>query len=619
MHIKKTGIYNSLIISILTLALVACGGGGGGDSLLDQINNQNNSSSSIGGGNSSTPDTTVAQQIGFGSGSTFQEGAIGVSIGEGALSAGGETTLTVNIVSNTGDLVTESAAVTFNSRCVAANSAELSVDGVATKTVTTTTGEASVLYTAKGCVGEDRITASATIGGNSLSAQHTITVESDTVGSISFVEASPSLISLKGTGGNEASTVKFLVTGSTGAPVQGVCVAFELNTSVGGLTLADSKCENSDPDGSKMAKTGPNGHASISVLAGTIATPVTVTARDTDTQLSTQSKGLRVSTGVPDQKSMSLSASVKNPAGWEYDEEEVSFTILLADAFNNPPADGTAVAFTTSGGAITDSCVTENGKCVVTWRSQDPRPANGRVTVLAHTTGNESFERNDGNGWYDADVDIFAAANEDNPACAFNAPPSTASGNANACDDLGEAYLDANYNGVRDDGEAIIDFNDDEQHSVRGDGIYNGILCRTEDVRSASNPDGTCTKTGVTIRKDYVITMSSEHPYLEGNRLVGQPTSVTLTAGETVEITVILEDINGNALPAGTEVTIDTTEADNLSATPSSITIPSTTEPQSFTVRLRGTDDVEAPTGFLFFDITGPKELNTQTAPTFIN
>ena len=196
MHIKKTGIYNSLIISILTLALVACGGGGGGDSLLDQINNQNNSSSSIGGGNSSTPDTTVAQQIGFGSGSTFQEGAIGVSIGEGALSAGGETTLTVNIVSNTGDLVTESAAVTFNSRCVAANSAELSVDGVATKTVTTTTGEASVLYTAKGCVGEDRITASATIGGNSLSAQHTITVESDTVGSISFVEESPSLICL---------------------------------------------------------------------------------------------------------------------------------------------------------------------------------------------------------------------------------------------------------------------------------------------------------------------------------------------------------------------------------------------------------------------------------------
>ena len=619
MHTQKIGINKPLIIAIFTLALGACGGGGSSGSLLDDYNNRGNSSSSIGGGNSSTPDTTTAQQIGFGSGSTFQEGTIGVSIGEGALSAGGETTLTVNIVSSTGDLVTESVAVTFNSRCVAANSAELSVDGAAAKTVTTTTGEASVLYTAKGCVGEDRLTASATIGGNALSAQRTITVESDTVGSISFVEATPSLISLKGTGGNEASTVKFLVTGSTGAPVQGVCVAFELNTSVGGLTLADSKCENSDPDGSKMAKTGPNGHASISVLAGTIATPVTVTARDIDTQLSTQSKGLRVSTGVPDQKSMSLSASMKNPAGWEYDEEEVSFTILLADAFNNPPADGTAVSFTTSGGAITDSCVTENGKCVVTWRSQDPRPANGRVTVLAHTTGNESFERNDGNGWYDAGEDIFAGADENNPACAFNAPPSTASGSPNACDDLGEAYLDSNYNGVRDDGEAIIDFNDDEQHAVQGDGIYNGILCRTEDVRSESNPDGTCTKTGVTIRKDYVIVMSSEHPYLEGGQLVGQPLSVSLAAGETVEFTVTLADINGNALPAGTEVAVNITESENLSATPSSITIPSATEAQSFTVRVRGTDEEEAPTGFLFFDITGPKGLNTQTDPTFIN
>ena len=113
--------------------------------------------------------------------------------------------------------------------------------------------------------------------------------------------------------------------------------------------------------------------------------------------------------------------------------------------------------------------------------------------------------------------------------------------------------------------------------------------------------------------------MSSEHPYLEGGQLVGQPLSVSLAAGETVEFTVTLADINGNALPAGTEVAVNITESENLSATPSSITIPSATEAQSFTVRVRGTDEEEAPTGFLFFDITGPKGLNTQTDPTFIN
>ena len=620
MHTHKIGTKKPFIIAFFALTLAACGGGGG-DSLLDQLNNQSSSSggsnNNSGGGNSSAPNTTVAQQIGYGSNTNFQQGVIGAGIGENPLSAGGDTTLTVNIVSSTGDLVTESVAVTFNSRCIAANSAALSVDGVAAKTVTTTTGEASVVYTAKGCVGEDRITATATIGGNSLTAQHTITVESDTVGSISFVDASPSLISLKGTGGNEASVVRFLVTGSTGAPVQGVCVSFELNTSMGGLTLGDSKCENSDPAGSKMAKTGPDGHASISVLAGTFATPVTVTARDIATQLSTQSKGLRVSTGIPDQKSMSLSASVKNPAGWEYDDEQVIFTILLADAFNNPPADGTVVSFTTSGGAIANSCTTENGKCTVNWRSQDPRPASGRVTVLAHTTGNESFQINDGDGWYDADKVIFAAASEDNPACFRNVPPSTASKRADACDDLGEAYLDANQNGVRDHGETVIDFNNDGQHTAIGDGIYNGILCRTEDIRSEANPNGTCTRSGVTIRQDYLIVMSSEHPRLNSDdRLIGQPLEITVGAGGASEMTVQLMDINGNPLPAGTQVKVNITEAENLSATPSSITIPSTTEPQAFTVRLRGTDETKAPNGFLYFEIIGPNGLTTTTAPT---
>lgn len=621
MYKKITGTHALTTISALalTLALGACGGGGDDESLLDKINNGGTgASSSSNGSNSSQPNTTDVQQLGYGSGENFQAGVIGVGIGDSTLSAGGTTTLTVNIVSNSGDLVTEEVTVTFNSQCVAANTSILTVNNTPTTSITSSTGEASIAYTANGCVGEDKITASVSHQGNSLTAQSTINIESDTVQSVTFVEATPTLIGLKGTGGEEVSLVHFLVKGSNGTPVKDVCVDFSLNTTAGGLQLTNSKCESSDPDGSTRAKTGADGRASIFVQAGTIATPVTITARDLQTGLSTQSRGLRVSTGVPDQKSMSLSASVQNPPAWGHDGEPVEFTILLADAFNNPPADGTVVSFTTSGGAIAESCTTINGACSVTWRSQNPRPQDAHVTVLAHTTGNESFKDTNGNGWFDRGEDIFAIASTANPTCTHNSPPSSAGGQANACDDLGEAYLDANFNGIRDGEELFIDFDEDGEHRTLGDQIYNGVLCRAQDIKSEANPDGTCTRNGVTIRQDYLIIMSSEEPYLDNARLVNQPSALSLGMNQSSDLVVLLADENQNPLPAGTTVTVNTSGAKNLTVAPASITIPSTNLPQDWKIRLMGSETA-IPSGFIFFEIAGPKGLITTTDFTNIN
>ena len=71
--------------------------------------------------------------------------------------------------------------------------------------------------------------------------------------------------------------------------------------------------------------------------------------------------------------------------------------VLAADHFNNPVPNGTAISFTTEGGAIDGSCLTDDGGCSVTWRSQRPRLPDGRFTILATAIGNESFldsERN---------------------------------------------------------------------------------------------------------------------------------------------------------------------------------------------------------------------------------
>lgn len=626
----RTDIIKLTTALTLGVLLSACGGGGG--SRVDDITNQPTNPGSGGGGgdNGGGAGTPLFQGIGSGTGDDFEAGQITVGIGTDTLSAGGTTTLTVNAVSTTGNLVTEPITVTFNSPCVASGESSLSGEGGA---ITTSTGQASISYTANGCTGADIVTATAIYSGNTYTATATIDVEADTIGSIEFDdETTNPIISLKGTGGPETHQITFLVKGAAGSPVRNACVEFSLNTSVGGLALTDSKCDPSDPAGSKKARSNANGSVSAYVTSGSVPIPVVVTATDTSTGLSTQSRNLRVSSGAPDQKSMSLSASRVNPPGWNRDGETVVFTVGLADQFNNPPIDGTSVSFTTNGGVIESGCTTENGVCSVTWASRESRPADGKVIILAHTTGNESFIDENSNGLYDIGTDTFNASRE-NPNCALNVPPSTASMNANPCDDLPEAYLDINANGLRDPGEFYVDFDGSGSHGAEGDatdnegrmygdGIYNGVLCRSSDATTAHPTlEGRtiCSREGITIRKDYRIVMSADFPALEGidDLLPDQPTSINLSIGEEKTMPVILMDINGNSLPGGTVVTVITAQAQNITVAPTSITIPDTsTQAREFRPRLIG--GANPPSGAVYFSIAIPGVSEVITGSTSI-
>lgn len=629
MHTQKIGINKPLIIAIFTLALGACGGGGGSGSLLDDYNNRGNSSSSIGGGNSSTPDTTTVQQLGFGSGDTFQQGVIGVSNSGNVVSAGGSTTLTVNIVSGTGNLVTEDINIKFNSQCLASNSAALSLlngSAVTANSISTTTGEASVVYTAKGCTGADEVTATASFQSGTLTAQATITVESDTVQSITFVDATPTLINLKGTGGQETSLVRFRVLGGTDAPMKDECVTFSLSTTVGGIKLAPSSCNSGDTD-IVSAKTNTEGYASVTVQSGSVATPVRVNAV-TSNNISTQSSTLAIGTGIPDQDSVSLSLTDIAPVGWGYDGVTSNVTMRMADAFNNPVPDGTAVSFTASGGAIQSSCITTNGECSVVWKSQDPKPVfygfwveeiikegevkdfalrcpdgvaecrRGRVKILASAVGNESFTDGNSNGLYDGDADIFTSSTN----CSPNVPPSYSNEGINSCDDLSEAYLDKNFNGQWDDDEFFVDINDDGLHTP-GNKVYDGKLCNS----SLSD----CTKDLVSVRGDATLVMACETPYFmpDEGRLPGQPTStIRLAAGESKTITMLLADCNGNGMPAGTTLSINTETSSNITASRSPSTpLPMSQKPGIISVFLKADDDAtKRPSGNVVLEITSP-------------
>jgi hypothetical protein len=475
--------------------------------------------------------TSVTASSGFSVGAasvTLSNFAFGV--GAGTVSAFGTTSMAVDVLVG-GVLTTTPVTVNFTSVCAGSGKATIS------SSATTVNGTATGSYRDNGCAGTDTVTATVT-GSTSLSAS--LAISAPALGSLQFVSASPTTISLKGIGGTETSQVTFMVVDSGGNPLSGQAVTFGLSTTIGGITLTPA---------SATATSDNNGLVVITVNAGVVSTPVRVTA--TAGTLTTQSNQLTITTGIPDQDSFSLSASTHSIEGWNYDGTTSVLTARLADHFNNPVPDGTAVNFTTEGGSIVGSCTTISGACTSTFTSQSPRPANGRVTVLAYAVGEESFTDLNGNGLADTGEMIDVNTNTT---------------------DKPEAFVDFNENGARDATEPYFDFNQDGVYNA-ADGKFNGVLCSGSVICST-------TKT-IHVRQSQVLTLSSSSANIALFQNVAQTipaaqidlsscNSVIAAVDNTQPVgTYYLRvvDVNGNPMPAGTTIALTKTNGTILSTT----------------------------------------------------
>lgn len=116
-----------------------------------------------------------------------------------------------------------------------------------------------------------------------------------------------------------------------------------------------------------------------------------------------------VSNGVPSQRSMSISIEKYN-LDWSMDGDTTSVSVRVTDTAGNPVPDGTQVQFSTEGGQIQTSCAlsgvsgeTANiSECSVTFATQNVRPTDGLVSIVAWLAGQEAFIDADGDGHYDA-------------------------------------------------------------------------------------------------------------------------------------------------------------------------------------------------------------------------
>ena len=406
----------------------------------------------------------------FDANNDFVEGKIELSIDE--ISAGGTLGLSVDVVDENGDLIATPIPVTFTSTCVQNENANID------ESVLSINGTANSTFSDIDCAGttgtEDLVIATVSVNDITNTANETINISGEQLGSIEFISAEPASIVLKGTGGQnqqETSTVTFQVKSQLGNVLAQQAVNFALSTEVGGISLS-----------SDSGFTNSQGLITTQVSAGTVPTAVRVTASanmDFNGEViivNSQSDLLSINTGLPEQRSMTISANVLNPEAGNINGVASTITVWLSDSFHNPVPDGTTVNFTTEGGSIQPSCITANGSCSVTWRSSEPRVDDHRITILATALGHETFFDTNGNNIFDnADGDPILDI-----GTSFDPNIDSGIGNYAAESsgflDMSEAWRDDNENSIYDSGETFLDYNNDELFST-ADGKFNGPQC----------------------------------------------------------------------------------------------------------------------------------------------
>lgn len=617
------GKLSLFLTSIIFLS--ACGGGGSPDNSSDA-----GDTTTTGDGtdvSTGTDQNTLSAKIGSGSGSSFSDGVITVSISD--LAAGGSTEISIDIVdaaSANGIIVGTQFGVRFSSECADLEPPKATFQQTE---ILTTSGSVSTFYQAEGCAGEDRISASlfnaeeGSITGDAIDAAlGTVTVELAEVNNIEYVEASSSSIALKGLGFTalpETSAVSFAVKDEFNNPISGKAVTFSLSNNSVGVTLAGDD----DADGEVEGLTNADGIAKAYVNSGTAHASVSViatTSKNAGGMISTQSFPIAITTGIADQNSYNLVLDILNPHSWDIDGTEIKFSVYGSDSFQNPIPDGTEILFMAESGQVQPSCITSGGGCSATWTSTNPRPGTmldgtlktnavgfpgydvswqggraGVATVLAYTLGEAGFADANGNGLLETTETYYT---------------------------MEEAFLDANEDGDFDTSNAnnpyekLIDF-DSNGVQTAAPVNYQGVSCSTSAVNA-----GHCNNV-VHVRDQLSFIVADGRAATVTSTGISGGTSGDLSGASCINVkdegvvtfNFNVADSNGNIPPMDTEVTFEATGFDIVGSAPKNVPNQFSTSGINYSVSIEADDIFE--NGSATFQVTSIREAVTSwTSPT---
>ena len=518
--------------------------------------------STKGASSDATAEVEIATRtLGAGTGEDFAKGELALGIADGEKLAFNGSTAVEATVRRDGEPASE-VAVAFSSPCAATGKARFS-EAVST---TGPDGIARTTYTAAGCEDSDTISASAE--GVSRDATASVSIADPALGSLAFVAAEPTHIGLQGMAQevgevrqSSTGTVRFRLRDASGEALAGVPVSFELPTSVGGLSLSHDS-----------AVTDSNGEVTTTVQAGTVATPVRVTATAGGSNgIRSQSEQLWVGTGLPVGEDLTLVADILNPRIGRCMGETVELTAFARDRFGHPVPDGTAILFSPEAGTIVESaCQTQDGSCSVTWRSQLPVEGdratldNARATILAYAIGEEGFIDHDGDG-------RFGSAE--------------ASAGSSAWTDTGEPFRDDDEDGSFTPGTDGFFYDYDEDGQRTGaNGQFDGVLCDAD--------DGTCGTAYAAIGKPLTLVLSGDRVRFD----TPPPGSHSVSNDGDLTIALSYEASDGSSqpLPADTTLVLELPEGFSVGEAERTMPSTNTSGTWSHTFELGAEDSAEA-------------------------
>ena len=190
--------------------------------------------------------------------------------------------------------------------------------------------------------------------------------------SITLAQRSSDVIGVREAGANETATLEFIVLDPSGRPINSdnaVELAFTIgNGPGGGETLEPA-----------TASTGTDGKADVTLTSGTRSGTVQVVATATvgTRTIRSQPVTVTITGGLPDSDHFSVGPAQFNVAGYNILGIQTNVTAYVGDKYGNPVQPGTAVYFTTDGGLIEGSGITDGlGAAGVTLVSAAPRASN---------------------------------------------------------------------------------------------------------------------------------------------------------------------------------------------------------------------------------------------------
>lgn len=265
------------------------------------------------------------------------------------------------------------------------------------------------------CSGKQEITV--TPANSPVNAQKvSVEVAAATATSIVYTSKAVS-IPILGSGSSSSSQLEFTVY-SNGTALANQDVTLSLVKAPSGTSFV-SLSNKAD----QKVKTDSSGKVLVNIYPGNIPGPVEVSA-SLSSGFTALSKDVTITTGRATQNSFSISMS-KNSLQTDMDGDEADIVVRLADRNGNSVPNGTVVNFITEGGKIGGACSTTDGTCSVKISTQNPRPADGRVTIIAYVEGDKSYIDANSDNAYTPGVDtlvnnIGSFYRDDNEDSKFN-------------------------------------------------------------------------------------------------------------------------------------------------------------------------------------------------------